>query len=46
MASDFIDEYNGCLHLTDTEYEQAHDNHPDLWKEARFLKYGSSSEGY
>lgn len=47
MVSDFIDEHNGYLHLTDEEYEQAHSGHPGLWKDGRFLlKYGTSSEGY
>jgi hypothetical protein len=44
MVSDFIDEYNGYLALSD---QAAHANHTSLWKDARFLlKYGSSSEGY
>ena len=47
MVSDFIDEHNGFLQLTDDEYEQARSSHRGLWKEARYLlKYGSASEGY
>ena len=47
MVSDFINEHNGYLELTDNEYEQAHSSHSGLWKEARYLlKYGSSSEEY
>ena len=47
MVSDFIDEHNGYLALSDTEYEEAHSSHPNLWKEARFLlKYGTDSQGY
>ena len=47
MVSDFIDEHNGFLQLTDYEYEQARSSHRGLWKEARYLlKYGSASEGY
>ena len=47
MVSDFIDEHNGYLCLSNQEYEESRANHPGLWKEARFLlKYGSSSEGY
>ena len=47
MVSDFIDEYSGYLALTDQKYDEAHANHPGLWKTARYLlKYGSSSEGY
>ena len=47
MVSDFIDEHNGYLRLSDAEYKQAHSSHPGLWKEVRFLlKYGASTEGY
>ena len=47
MVSDFIDEHNGFLALTDEEYEATHAQHSGLWKNARFLlKYGSSSERY
>ena len=44
MVSDFIDEHNGYLALSDAEYEEARSSHPNLWKEARFiLKYGCDS---
>ena len=47
MVSDFIEEHNGYLKLTDTEYEEARSHHPNLWKEARYiLKYGTDSQGY
>lgn len=47
MVSDFIDDYNSYLSLSDGEYEEVHANNSDLWKDARFLlKYGISSERY
>ena len=47
MVSDFISEHDGFLRLSDQEYEEAHVNHPGLWKDAQFmLRYGSSSVGY
>ena len=47
MVSDFIDEHNGYLKLTDTEYEEARSHHSNLWKEARYiLKYGTDNQGY
>jgi hypothetical protein len=40
-VSDFIDEYNGYLALSDQEYVEARPNHTGLWKNTRFLlKYG------
>ena len=47
MVSDFIDEHNGFLGLTDVEYEQGKQMYPDLQKQARtLLKYGAEFEGY
>ena len=39
MVSDFIDEHNGFLRLSDEEFQQAAGDHPGLWKEARFFLY-------
>ena len=47
MVSDYIDEHNGYIGLTDQEYEDARVNQTNLWKDGRFLlRYGSTSEGY
>ena len=47
MVSDFIDEHNGFLALTDVEYEQGKQTYPDLQQQARkLLKYGAEFEGY
>ena len=47
MVSDFIDEHNGYLRLTDEEYIQAVDKVDGLQREARaFLEYGKEHEGY
>ena len=47
MVSDFIDEHNGFLALSDDEYEQAQATNPRVHKYAReFLDYGESREGY
>ena len=47
MVSDYIDEHNGYLGLTDQEYEDARVNYTNLWKYGRFLlRYESASEGY
>jgi len=47
MVSDFVDEHNGFLALTDEEYEQAKQTNPSVKKYARpFLEYGESREGY
>ena len=43
MVSDFIDEHNGYLRLTDEEFIQAVDKVDGLQKEARaFLEYGKN----
>ena len=34
MVSDFIDEHNGYLHLTQEEYDQAKQSDSNLWIEA------------
>ena len=47
MVSDFIDEKNGYLRLTQEEYDQAKQTDPDIWIDARtFLEYGENREGY
>ena len=47
MVSDFIDEHNGFLALTDVEYKTAKASDPNIRKYAReFLEYGESKEGY
>jgi len=47
MVSDFVDEHNGFLALTDEEYEQAKQTNPSVKKYAQqFLEYGESKEGY
>ena len=47
MVSDFIEEYDGYLRLSDEMFERAQIVHPGLKQEARILlKYGASSEGY
>ncbi len=47
MVSDFIDNHNGFLVLSDVEYEEAKKSHPNIKKYARdFLKYGENKEGY
>ena len=47
MVSDFIDEHNGYLRLTDEEFTQGLQKHPDLKRQARvFLEYGENKEGY
>ena len=47
MISDFIDEHNGYLRLTDKEFIQAVDKVDGLQKEAcAFLVYGKKHEGY
>ena len=43
MVSDFIDEHNGFLALTDAEYKQGKQMYPDLQQHARrLLKYGQN----
>ena len=45
--SDFIDEHNGFLSLTDEEYKRAKQANPRAKKYARrFLEYGENREGY
>ena len=47
MVSDFIDEHNGYLRLTNEEFAQAVDRVDGLQQEARaFLEYGKEHEGY
>ena len=47
MVSDFIDEHNGFLALSDDEHEAAKASKPHIRKYAReFLEYGESREGY
>ena len=47
MISDFIDNHNGFLALTDAEYESAKVSYPNIKKYARdFLEYGENKEGY
>ena len=47
MVSDFIDEHNGFLALSDEEYEAAKTTHRNIRKYAReFLEYGENREGY
>ena len=47
MVSDFIEERNGYLQLTDNEYEHAKQQDPSIRKYARRLfEYGEAKEGY
>ena len=47
MVSDFIDEKNGYLRLTDDEFKKACDQNVVVKREAReYLEYGESKEGY
>ena len=48
MVSDFIDEHNGFLALTEDEHTKDKIKYyPDLQREARaILKYGTEPEGY
>ena len=47
MVSDFVDEKNGYLALTNEEFATASATNRALWKEARcLLEYGESREGY
>ena len=47
MVSDFVDEHNGYLRLSNQQYEESRATHPGLQKDARFLlKYGTNAEGY
>lgn len=45
MVSDFIDEYNGFLALTDEQFKEAKKSNPSIKKYAReFLEYGKNQE--
>ena len=47
MVSDFIDEINGYLALTQEEFDRAKTTNPKIWKHARvLLEYGEMKEGY
>ena len=47
MVSDFIDEHNGFLALSDDEHDAVKASKPHIRKYAReFLEYGESREGY
>jgi len=47
MVSDFVDEYNGLLSLTDEEFEQGQLEYPNLkLKACTLLKYGADGEGF
>lgn len=47
MVSDFVDEHNGLLALTDAEFQAGKEKFPDLKRKARvLLKYGIENEGY
>ena len=48
MVSDFIDERNGYLRLTDEEFTQAQTKDPSIRHAIRriILEYGESRDGY
>lgn len=47
MISDFIDEHNGFLALSNAEFEEGKQTYPNLKQEARVkLKIGAEFEGY
>ena len=47
MVSDFIDEFDGSLKLSDSEYEKAKQQHPEIQQSARvLLEIGVNKEGY
>jgi len=47
MVSNFIEEHNGFLRLSNNEFAQGKLQFPDLQQEARvLLKYGAEYEGY
>ena len=47
MVSDFVDERQGYLALTEEEYERASQNDSAILKQARqLLAYGENREGY
>ena len=47
MVSDFIDEHNGYLRLTEEEFSAHKKDHPRLRRQSHeFLEYGKEHEGY
>ena len=47
MVSDYIDQHNGFLQLSDTEYQLASVSSPNFPKTARaILEYGANKDGY
>ena len=47
MVSDVIDEYNGCLRLTDEEFTLHKRTHTNIRQAARtLLRYGENRDGY
>ncbi len=47
MVSDFINEYNGYLRLTEEEFSTAVKEHPQLRRQAlELLEFGKEHEGY
>ena len=47
MVSDFIEDHNGYLRLTDEEFARGLQKYPYLKRQARsFLEYGENKEGY
>ena len=47
IESDFIDEFNGCLRLTDEQYALAKVTHPNIQQVARtILRYGEIRDCY
>jgi hypothetical protein len=47
MVSDFVDEFNGYLQLSDDQFIEARKQSPEIKKEARvLLEYGEGKEGY
>jgi hypothetical protein len=47
MVSDFIDEYDGYLRLTDEQYRQARRVNPQIAQHARIqFEYGVERDGY
>ena len=46
MVSDFVNERNGYLSLTNEEFDKASQTNPDIMKQARcLLLYGEPKEG-
>ena len=46
MVSEFVDNHNGHLQLTDEEYAVAKVSDPDMQSARVFLEYGAEREGY